>query len=223
MRMFCSRINRGIVLGILILISVSAWIFCSTVQFNRQLDTIKIFIDEYVSALESLNMIIATGSESEMRSHVDGFLSDFFVAHDGDPSIQLMSDKDWLAQQLEELMHPATGRIASVSFTIEEIHTIQQVASNAAEVSFAISTEGITHDVTSVFDGSMRDFPRMFDGSMNNWPPFNRGQDADMAPGWRGGGNLDALLYKNDGEWGIVSIHGLVQLTLLGRRPVSHG
>jgi len=210
---FLSRINRGIALGLLVLITVAVWFLMSTIQFNRQLDTVKSFISDYVDALEPLNMVITTGYESEMRAHVDGFISNFFVTYSRNISspLRFMGSKSFVTQQLEELMHPDTGRIASVSFTLREIHTIQQVATSAAEVSFTISLEGVTYNAS-----------RVFDGTFNNRPPNYAGED-DIAMGWAGSGNFDALLYRINGEWRIVHMHGLIPLIPLGVRRVPHG
>lgn len=88
MKKFLSRMNRGIALGIVLLVGLAVYLTADALAFGRETEEIHEFIAEYLEELERLNAVffssVEEGSQIEreqMREEVTAFLSRYFVEY----------------------------------------------------------------------------------------------------------------------------------------------
>ena len=157
MKKFTIKMNRGIALGLALLIGLSLYLTYDTMAFNRrEADVIHEMITTFLSSIEQLHVDMnAAVLPREKQLVTADFLSTHFTNfrppgyHHQRPSTLQMAQNS-----LRQFSEPHfQGVVDSVNFTLLEISSIQKRSTHAASVTFDMRISGYGMPWNHYFSG----------------------------------------------------------------------
>jgi hypothetical protein len=158
MNQFFARMNRGIILGAVLVIGLAGYFVYDARAFEGEAYAVRDTIVGFVDEVRAINTLLAAGGEDdEMLQTADAFLSRFFTEyrhpmwHSG-----IHSSRQSAEEGLDMLI---TGSLpltlGGVSLTLSEISNIQKQAANAVRVQFIMEADRGNRPDALFFNGFM--------------------------------------------------------------------
>lgn len=175
---FLAKINRGILLGVCMLIGLAVYFAVDARAFEGEAYDIRDVIVDFVEAVHDLNQEFTPEAN---RAFVDRFFTEYRKPY-WHPVVS--SVRQNVEISLEELTErPPEYQPPYIAFTLDEIYAVQKQATNAVSVRFTMDV-----NIRGADDGAM-----FFTGFVTG--NSNRGNERIV---------VDAVLIRSGGEWRFV-------------------
>jgi hypothetical protein len=212
MKKFLLRLNRGIALALVLIISLSAFLWIDVRRFGGEITAIRDLLSGYIDAVTEMNEFLLTTeglTESEVRAHINEFADKYFAqsARQTDRWFMTKSDVTQMLTHLSAMIHSERRYIAEdVTFTVSQIDFIRKQDTNAAIIQFRVTANATGESGAGFFN--------MFQqGSVWNTNIFHvrdghgyflEGEEITTIT-WES--RISAVVLKRGGEWRFAEIN----------------
>ena len=140
---FLSRMNRGIVLAVVLLIGMSIYFVIDARAFDRERDAIEEMIEGFIVQANRINALILDLPYEEVRDEIDAFIEEFFIEYRaGYHGRHFRTARQSAESGLQTLSQmPEDMRTDEVELSLARITSMQKQATNAVRVRFYIDAE----------------------------------------------------------------------------------
>ena len=142
---FLRRSNRGLVLGLLLILGIAVYFVVDARAFERQRYEVREAIVDFLAALEDINNLLASDApQTQQRAEIDAFIARFYV--DFRPPFHHHQSRTTRQAVIENLAAALSDDDRPVfmnekTFTLERVTNITKAATNAVSVQFEVRYE----------------------------------------------------------------------------------
>ena len=170
MKNYLSTINRGIALGLVLIIGLSVYLIHDAMAFTRrETETIRLMIEEFLTTTEQLHHDLYTAeSQDRLQALINDYLNTYYTDfRDRRAHPQQMNARQSAESSLLMLSQDTvSGMVGDISFTLIDIQSIQKQSTNAASIRFTMRVSGNGAPWEQYFNGAwanMVDWQRGFE------------------------------------------------------------
>ena len=200
LKYFLRRVNRGIMLGIVLLLGLSIYFVVDARAFEREMDDIQATLLAFTAATQQLNATLASDtSAAYQRQAVNAFLEEYFVEFRRWPRNHWMrTSRQEAVYALDDILAFPPGHFTGcVELTLTELSNMRKQATNAVQLTFVMRVTPPEGMHTTYFNGFFNASSSVgFFDSIGGFAMIDSGNEL----------RVEAIMLRSGGQWRFADV-----------------